>query len=180
MSAHAAGVNFQACSFNHSDISPFRINQLRAVATNYRTRRSNSAIVRPSRSYSTISWVRRSIVETNCVTPHDLVRPLTAIVVGQRCVAACANSSGQLSSTRRGSCGTDVNGRQNRKRCPCLLGRYCSTGADHRHEVWKRASWGDWPAPRLDRQDAGMIERGGGSCILFEAVQPIRIDRQRR
>ena len=32
----------------------------------------------------------------------------------------------------------------------------------------------------LDRQDAGMIERGGGACILFEAVQPIRIDRQRR
>ena len=24
--------NFQACSFNHSDISPFRINSLRAVA----------------------------------------------------------------------------------------------------------------------------------------------------
>ena len=27
----AAGINFQACSFNHSDISPFRINHLRAV-----------------------------------------------------------------------------------------------------------------------------------------------------
>jgi len=50
--------------------SVFRINKLRAVANNYRTRRSNSGIVRPSRSYSTISWVRWSIVETNSVTPH--------------------------------------------------------------------------------------------------------------
>ena len=53
-----AGIVFQACSFNHSDISPCRINKLRAVAANYRTRRSNSGIVRASRSYSTISWVR--------------------------------------------------------------------------------------------------------------------------
>src|SRR3954471_15336517 len=30
-SARAAGVNFQACSIDHSDISPFRINHLRAV-----------------------------------------------------------------------------------------------------------------------------------------------------
>jgi hypothetical protein len=30
-SARAAEVDFQACSFNHSDISPFRINDLRAV-----------------------------------------------------------------------------------------------------------------------------------------------------
>src|SRR5690349_17822632 len=30
-SARAAGVNFQACSFNHSDISPFKINDLRVV-----------------------------------------------------------------------------------------------------------------------------------------------------
>ena len=27
---------FQACSFNHSDISPFQINDLRAVWTDYR------------------------------------------------------------------------------------------------------------------------------------------------
>src|SRR2546423_8557071 len=30
-SARAAAVNFQACSIDHSDISPFRINKLRAV-----------------------------------------------------------------------------------------------------------------------------------------------------
>jgi len=65
--------------------------------------------------------VRRSIVETNCVTPHNLVRSLTAIVVGQRSVAACANFSVQLSSTGRGSCGTDVKGRQNRKQWKTLL-----------------------------------------------------------
>jgi len=38
-SMQLAGVVFQACSFNHSDISPFRINALRAVAKDYRTRR---------------------------------------------------------------------------------------------------------------------------------------------
>jgi hypothetical protein len=32
-SARADSVNFQACSFNHSDISPFRINDLRAAGT---------------------------------------------------------------------------------------------------------------------------------------------------
>ena len=31
-SARASGTNFQACSFNHSDISPFRVNDLRAVS----------------------------------------------------------------------------------------------------------------------------------------------------
>jgi hypothetical protein len=30
-SARASGINFQACSFNHSDISPFRINELQSV-----------------------------------------------------------------------------------------------------------------------------------------------------
>jgi hypothetical protein len=30
-SVQLAGVVFQACSFNHSDISPFRINNLRAA-----------------------------------------------------------------------------------------------------------------------------------------------------
>jgi hypothetical protein len=29
---------FQACSFNHSDISPFRINHLRVACEDYRTR----------------------------------------------------------------------------------------------------------------------------------------------
>jgi hypothetical protein len=29
-SARASGINFQACSFNHSDISPFRINDLQS------------------------------------------------------------------------------------------------------------------------------------------------------
>ncbi len=29
----AGGINFQACSIDHSDISPFRINKLRAVLT---------------------------------------------------------------------------------------------------------------------------------------------------
>jgi hypothetical protein len=32
-SARVSGIFFQACSFNHSDISPFRINGLRAAKT---------------------------------------------------------------------------------------------------------------------------------------------------
>jgi len=72
---------FQACSFNHSDISPsLESTACERSTSDYRTRRSDSGIVRPSRSCSTISRVRRSIVETNCVTPHNLVRSLTAIV----------------------------------------------------------------------------------------------------
>ena len=35
-SERLAGFAFQACSFNHSDISPFRINDLRAVWIDYR------------------------------------------------------------------------------------------------------------------------------------------------
>src|SRR4030095_2107489 len=31
VSARASGINFQACSIDHSDISPFRINDLRVV-----------------------------------------------------------------------------------------------------------------------------------------------------
>ena len=40
---------FQACSFNHSDISPFKINDLRAVDRDYRTRRQY-----PSRSFNLV------------------------------------------------------------------------------------------------------------------------------
>ena len=38
-SARVNGINFQACSFNHSDISPFKINELRSSDSDYRTRR---------------------------------------------------------------------------------------------------------------------------------------------
>ena len=38
-SVSVAGFVFQACSIDHSDISPFRINKLRAACANYRTRR---------------------------------------------------------------------------------------------------------------------------------------------
>ena len=37
--AGAAGIYFQACSFNHSDISPFRVNDLRAVGLQITPRR---------------------------------------------------------------------------------------------------------------------------------------------
>jgi len=39
VSASLQRTAFQACSFNHSDISPFRINDLRAVSGDIITRR---------------------------------------------------------------------------------------------------------------------------------------------
>jgi hypothetical protein len=39
---------FQACSFNHSDISPFRINGLRAAATVIIARQAPIPLVLPS------------------------------------------------------------------------------------------------------------------------------------
>ena len=46
---------FQACSFNHSDISPFKINDLRAVSRDYRTRHRLFRNLLGSRLYSASS-----------------------------------------------------------------------------------------------------------------------------
>jgi hypothetical protein len=70
---------FQACSIDHSDISPFRINQLRTVwnriAQNLPSRTSDlrcpvAAIV---------CRHMRGDMKRNCVRPSNVVRSLTAI-----------------------------------------------------------------------------------------------------
>jgi hypothetical protein len=53
-SAFLARLAFQACSFNHSDISPFRINDLLAPAADYRTRRPLFPARTPSPLYSVV------------------------------------------------------------------------------------------------------------------------------
>jgi hypothetical protein len=79
-SARASGINFQACSFNHSDISPCRINNLRS-----RLSGKNANCVRPSnvsRSLAGISSIAadgRSVEDartssttpTRCATAMD-------------------------------------------------------------------------------------------------------------
>jgi hypothetical protein len=75
---------FQACSFNYSDISPFRINDLRAaqngVAQNPPSRTSDLRCrVVP------IVWRHtRSCTKRNCVRPSNLPRPFTAIWLSRR------------------------------------------------------------------------------------------------
>src|SRR4029079_7763650 len=73
-SGRAAGVNFQACSFNHSDISPLTINHLRAV-------RNSVAQNPPSRISDSICplvpvvWrPARRDDSANCVRPSNVVR----------------------------------------------------------------------------------------------------------
>jgi len=48
-----ASFAFQACSFNHSDISPFRVNDLRAIGRQIIARR------RPFRSVRHHPWIQR-------------------------------------------------------------------------------------------------------------------------
>jgi hypothetical protein len=78
-SARTAGVNFQACSIDHSDISPFKINDLRAVwiriAQKPPSRISNSRCP----LVSTVCRHARRKDKANCVRPPNALRSLTAI-----------------------------------------------------------------------------------------------------
>ena len=88
-SVSVAGFAFQACSFNHSDISPFRIKRLRVASEDYRTR---CRLLRPSRIPFELSEFARSSLRgrRNCVRRFDVPRSLTAnysssIRVGPSC-----------------------------------------------------------------------------------------------
>jgi hypothetical protein len=70
---------FQACSFNHSDISPFRISDLRAVW--------NSAAQTPLQTYRSQCDLHSAVCRhdeperrSNCVRPPRVPRSLTAIL----------------------------------------------------------------------------------------------------
>jgi hypothetical protein len=73
---------FQACSIDHSDISPFRINDLRAarirIAQNPPSRISDFTCRMVPIGYGDA----REVVDRNCVRPSNVVGSLTAISLG--------------------------------------------------------------------------------------------------
>ena len=80
-SARAGGIDFQACSIDHSDISPFRINDLRA-ARNSVAQNPPSNLPNPrSLTESTICERRERRVVANCVRPLNVARSPTAILL---------------------------------------------------------------------------------------------------
>ena len=82
-SARATGVDFQACSIDHSDISPFRINHLRAVWNGVAENPpSNPSVQRFGLDSVTCE---RADIESraNCVRPSNVARSLTEISAAQ-------------------------------------------------------------------------------------------------
>src|SRR6266404_6403431 len=90
---------FQACSIDHSDISPFRINELRpvlnSVAQNPPSRISDSRC----RVASIVYRHAHRDANVNCVRPINLARSLTGILESKR-VDHCGQRTRLLSSTR--------------------------------------------------------------------------------
>jgi len=87
--------NFQACSFNHSDISPFRINNLRAAKHQIIARRLRLPTSLTSRVNPTVYGRRTAPVRGNCVTPRNLLRSLRTLTreAGSRCVPHVRDSA---------------------------------------------------------------------------------------
>ena len=71
---------FQACSFNHSDISPFRINDLRAVWNSVSQNPPSNPSVPGCGLYSAVCGRASIDRRGNCVRPPNVVRSLTAIL----------------------------------------------------------------------------------------------------
>ena len=99
------GYVFQACSIDHSDISPFRFNKLRAV-------RNGITQNLPSRTSDLGCPVLPAFADTrlatrngNCDRPSNLARSLTAISLGYAqdgtTSALAAASSPKMTSARR-------------------------------------------------------------------------------
>jgi hypothetical protein len=89
---------FQACSIDHSDISPFRINHLRVVWNSLAQNPPSNPDCPRTRSDSATCERTRIDGRENCVRPSNLLRSLTAtsgrrrsisveLVKGQRQVA---------------------------------------------------------------------------------------------
>ena len=70
---------FQACSFNHSDISPFRINKLRAVGQRLSHTRATSQRFRPVRLQSVVLSGTTTGAAGNCVRRLNVSRSLTGV-----------------------------------------------------------------------------------------------------
>jgi len=71
--------NFQACSFNHSDISPFRINDLRAIQDKSIAKRSSDPAVLRWYLVSAVYGQRQRRHRVNCVIPLNVVPSLTGV-----------------------------------------------------------------------------------------------------
>ena len=71
--------NFQACSFNHSDISPFRINDLRAIQDKSIAKRSSDPTVLRWYLVSAVYGQRQRRHRVNCVIPLNVVPSLTGV-----------------------------------------------------------------------------------------------------
>ena len=70
---------FQACSIDHSDISPFRINELRAVLSSLSQNAPSNTPVRRCDLYSAVCGRVDSERSRNCVRPRNVPRSLTTI-----------------------------------------------------------------------------------------------------
>jgi len=94
------GVDFQACSIDHSDISPFRINDLRAVRNSVAQNPPSGTSDLACRMMPTGYGHAHDVVAANCVRPLNVLRSLTAILLSRasarfhpRCFASNASSS---------------------------------------------------------------------------------------
>src|SRR5436305_7655849 len=94
-----AGVVFQACAIDHSGISPFRINHLRAVWNSVAQNPPSRISVSRCRVAPIVYRHAHRDAQVNCVRPLNLARSLTGILESKR-VDECGQRSRLLSSTR--------------------------------------------------------------------------------
>ena len=76
-SARTNGINFQACSIDHSDISPFRINDLRTVRNSVAQNPPSNRTVPRCCLYSGVCGRAEIRLRGNCVRPLNVRRSLT-------------------------------------------------------------------------------------------------------
>jgi len=74
-----AGLDFQACSIDQSDISPFKINDLRAVWIDYRKTLLQILLFWDAICIQRFADVPKHDQRGNCVRPFNVVGSLTAI-----------------------------------------------------------------------------------------------------
>ena len=75
-SARVSGINFQACSIDHSDISPFRINDLRTIRNSVAQNSPSNRIVPRCCLYSGVCGRAEIRLRGNCVRPLNVRRSL--------------------------------------------------------------------------------------------------------
>ena len=83
-SVSVAGFVFQACSIDHSDISPFRINDLRAARNSVSQNPPSNRTVPRCDLHSAVCGRAETERRRNCVRPPNVPRSLTAILLSRR------------------------------------------------------------------------------------------------